>query len=267
MNQTAERAVTSADGTEIAVSESGSGPALVIVGGAFDHRGTPYVDRMVAALSDRYRVVTYDRRGRGASGDTTPWTVDREVEDLAAVVHATDGPANLLGICVGAAVVLHSVARGVPVDRAVLYEPPYRASVDPRTDDVVFADRLDEMVASGRRSAAVRAFLTRVLGFPFVAVSALPLKPSLWKALLADAGVLGRDVRVLGGLVIPERVLAAIGVPVLVTAGTAGQGWAQAAALAVVDAVPGATHAVVDGQGHVPDPTSLGPVLDGFLLP
>jgi pimeloyl-ACP methyl ester carboxylesterase len=266
MTTTAERSVRSADGTRIAVSSSGDGPALVLVGGAFDHRGTPYVDGLVAAFSDRYRIVTYDRRGRGQSEDTRPWSVEREVEDLAAVIADVDAPADLLGLCVGAGVVLHAVAAGVPVGRVVLYEPPYRASVDARADDVLFADRLDEMIASGRRAAAVRAYLTRVLGVPMLQVSAVPLKPKLWKALLADAGVLGRDVRVLGGLVVPERVLAAVGVPVLVAAGTTGAAWARSAADAVVETVPGSTAVVVDGQGHVPDPRILRGVVDGFLL-
>ncbi|PYY62331.1 MULTISPECIES: alpha/beta fold hydrolase [unclassified Curtobacterium] len=266
MTTSTGRSVTSADGTQIAVSSSGSGPVLVLVGGAFDHRGTPYVDAVVAAFSDRYRVVTYDRRGRGQSGDTRPWSVEREVDDLAAVVADADGPVDLLGICVGAAVVLHAVAAGVPVGRVVLYEPPYRASADARADDVLFADRLDEMIAGGRRAAAVRAYLTRVLGVPMLQVSAVPLKPKLWKALLADAGVLGRDVRVLGGLVVPERVLAAIGVPVLVAAGTAGAVWARGAARAVVESVPGSTSVVLEGQGHVPDPVVLKEAVDAFLL-
>ncbi|PZE69750.1 alpha/beta hydrolase [Curtobacterium sp. MCBD17_021] len=266
MTTTAERSVLSPDGTRIAVSSSGSGPALVLVGGAFDHRGTPYVDAIVATFSDRYRVVTYDRRGRGQSGDTRPWSVEREVEDLAAVVADVGAPVDLLGICVGAAVVLHAVAAGVPAGRVVLYEPPYRASVDAHADDVLFADRLDEMIAGGRRAAAVRAYLTRVLGVPMLQVSAVPLKPKLWKALLADAAVLGRDVRVLGGLVVPERVLAAIGVPVLVAAGTAGAVWARGAARAVVDTVPGSTSVVLEGQGHVPDPAVLRGAVDAFLL-
>jgi pimeloyl-ACP methyl ester carboxylesterase len=265
MTTTAERSVLSADGTRIAVSSSGDGPALVLVGGAFDHRGTPFVDGVVEAFSDRYRVVTYDRRGRGESGDTRPWSVAREIDDLAAVVADVGAPVDLLGICVGAAVVLHAVATGVPVGRAVLYEPPYRASVDAHTDDVLFADRLDEMIAGGRRAAAVRAYLTRVLGIPMLQVSAVPLKPKLWKALLADAGVLGRDVRVLSGLVVPERSLAAVGIPVLVAAGTGGPTWTRAAARAVVDTVPGSTSVVLEGQGHVPDPAVLRSTVDAFL--
>ncbi|ROS68864.1 pimeloyl-ACP methyl ester carboxylesterase [Curtobacterium sp. PhB172] len=266
MDQHVDRTVVSADGTVIAVSDAGTGPALVVVGGAFDHHGTPTVEHLTEALQDRYRVITYDRRGRGASSDTTPWTIEREVEDLAAVVASVDGPVAALGLCVGAGVVLRGLAAGVPFGAAVLWEPPYRATVDPHADDVVFADLLDEHVAAGRRAQAVRAFLAHVLGVPMGQISALRLKGALWRSLVVDAHVLSRDVRVLNGLAIPERVAAAVGVPVLVAAGSDGHEWMRQAARAVVEAVPGSHYVEVPGQGHVPDPAAIGAVLDGFLV-
>lgn len=276
-----DRMVRSADGTPIAVSEAGSGPTLLVVGGAWDHHGTPALDRQVAALADRYRVVTYDRRGRGASGDTAPWSIDREVEDMAAVVASLDGmaagartaapstlrvggPVDALGTCVGAGLLLRGLAAGVPLRRAVLWEPPYRATVDPHADDVLFPDVLDEHVAAGRRAQAVRAFLGQVLGVPLAHITAARLKPTLWRALLADAHVLARDVRVLGGLAVPERVAAAVGVPVLVAAGDAGPEWMRGAAAALAEALPGSRFLVVPGQGHVADPTVLGHLVDRF---
>lgn len=262
MDQHVDRTVVSADGTVLAVSDAGAGPALVVVGGAFDHHGTPFVTALTAALRDRYRVLTYDRRGRGSSGDTEPWSIEREVEDLAAVVADVEGPITAVGLCVGAGVVLHAIAGGVRLDAAVLWEPPYRATVDPHADDVVFADALDEHVASGRRAQAVRAFLAHVLGVPMGQITALRLKGSLWRSLVVDAHVLSRDVRVLNGLAIPERVAAAVGVPVLVAAGGDGLEWMRQAARAVVEAVPGSEYTEVPGQGHVPAPEALGELLD-----
>ncbi|MDM7892559.1 alpha/beta fold hydrolase [Curtobacterium caseinilyticum] len=259
-----DRTVVSTDGTPLAVAEAGSGSALVVVGGAWDHHGTPAVDKVVAALRDRYRVVTYDRRGRGASGDTAPWSIEREVEDLAAVVDSVDGPVDAVGSCVGAGVVLRGLAAGVPFGRAVLWEPPYRATVDPHGDDVLFADFLDGHVAAGRRAQAVRAFLAQVLGVPIPYITAARLKPGLWRALLADAHVLSRDVRVLNGLSVPERMAASVGVPVLVASGDKGPAWMHAAAAAVADAVPGSRHLVVPGQGHVPDARVLRQLVDRF---
>ncbi|PZF57328.1 alpha/beta hydrolase [Curtobacterium sp. MCSS17_008] len=259
-----DRTVLSADGTPLAVAEAGSGPALVVVGGAWDHHGTPAVDKVVAALRDRYRVVTYDRRGRGASGDTAPWSIEREVEDLAAVAASIDGPVDAVGSCVGAGVVLRGLAAGVPFGRAVLWEPPYRATVDPHGDDVLFADFLDGHVAAGRRAQAVRAFLAQVLGVPIPYITAARLKPGLWRALLADAHVLSRDVRVLNGLSVPERVAASVGVPVLVASGDGGPEWMRAAAVALAESVPGSQHLVVPGQGHVPDPRVLRQLVDRF---
>ncbi|RUQ03440.1 alpha/beta hydrolase [Curtobacterium sp. HSID17257] len=260
-----DRTVVSADGTVLAVAESGSGPALVLVGGAWDHHGSPATDRIVAALHDRYRVVTYDRRGRGASGDTAPWSVQREVEDLAAVTASVGGPVDAVGWCVGAGVVLRGLATGVPFGRAVLWEPPYRASVDPQGDDVLFADFLDGHVAAGRRAQAVRAFLSRVLGVPIPHITAARLKPGLWRSLLADAHVLARDVRVLNGLSVPERVAASVGVPVLVASGDRGAEWMRQASVALAEAVPGARHLVVPGQGHVPEPSVLRHLVDRFV--
>ena len=264
MDQHVDRTVVSADGTVLAVSDAGTGPALVVVGGAFDHHGTPFVTGLTAALQDRYRVITYDRRGRGASGDTDPWAIEREVEDLAAVVADVEGPVTAVGLCVGAGVVLHGLAGGVRLDAAVLWEPPYRATVDPHADDVVFADVLDEHVIGGRRAQAVRAFLAHVLGVPMGQITALRLKGALWRSLVVDAHVLSRDVRVLNGLAIPERVAAAVGVPVLVAAGGDGLEWMRQAARAVVEAVPGSEYAEVPGQGHVPAPVALGQLLDRF---
>jgi hypothetical protein len=182
------------------------------------------------------------------------------------VVRSVDGPVDVLALCVGTGVLVHAIAAGVPVRRAVLWEPPYRATVDPHADDVLFAHRLDELVGAGRRAAAVRAFLIHALGFPVGKVSALPLRPALWRALLADAAVLSRDVRMMNGLSIPERTLTAVGVPVLVVAGTTGPDWMKLAAQAVVEAIPGSEHTVIAAGGHAPDPAALAPAVERFLL-
>ncbi|WP_022903187.1 alpha/beta fold hydrolase [Curtobacterium sp. B8] len=263
--RTVDRTVVSADGTALAVTETGSGPALVVVGGAFDHRGTPYLERLVAALADSYRVVTYDRRGRGASGDTAPWAIEREVDDLRAVAGSVPGPVTAYGNCVGAGVVLHGLAAGVPISRAVLFEPPFRASVEHHVDDVVFADLLDEHVAAGRRSQTVRAFLAHVLGVPMGQVALLRLRPGVWSALLGDAHVLPRDVRVLNGLAIPERIAASVGVPVLVASGDRGPDFMREAARALAEAVPGAVHLELPGQWHRPEPTVVRRTIDRFV--
>jgi len=267
MDHHVDRTVLSADGTPIAVSESGVGPALVVVGGAFDHHGTPYQERLVASLAERHRVLTYDRRGRGASGDTLPWAVEREVDDLRAVVDSVDGPVSAYGYCIGAGIVLRGLAAGVPVDRAVLFEPPFRASVEQHVDDVLFADLLDEHVAAGRRAQAVRAFLSHVLGAAMGQITMLRLRSGVWARLLRDAHVLSRDVRVLNGLVIPERVAAAVGVPVLVVSGDDGPEFMGRAARAVGQAVPGADYVQLPGQWHRPEPEVIRTVIDRFTGP
>ncbi|WP_144760799.1 alpha/beta fold hydrolase [Curtobacterium sp. 9128] len=257
MQAPVDRTVVSTDGTAIAVTDVGSGPAVVVVGGAFGHRGTPFVEEVVQGLAAGRRVITYDRRGRGDSGDTAPWSIEREVDDLRAVVASADGPVTVASVCVGAGVVLHALASGLPADAAVLWEPPYRASVDPHADDVVFADTLDEHVAAGRRATAVRAFLGQVLGLPMGQVSAYRLRPALWRSFLADADVLARDVRMLNGLAIPERTLAAVGVPVVVGCGTESAAWLGLAARATAEAIPGSELVVVPGEDHSPRADTL----------
>lgn len=278
MTTPADRTVVSADGTSIAVREidsvSGTAsiadlakPALVIVGSVFDDVGSPMLTTLATRLSERFRVVLFDRRGRGGSGDTLPWSREREVEDVAAVLESLGGgPVHVLGLCTGAGLVLQALGAGVPFDRAVVYEPPYRAAAEPDQDDLTFAVQLDEMLEAGRRSAALRAFLVRVLGVPVTHVTALRLRPAAWRRMLRVAPTLPRDWRMMTGLGIPERVLSAIGVPVLVAAGTDSADWLKLAARAVVEAVPDSEHTVLIDQGHVADPEVLASEVERFLL-
>src|SRR5665213_4060066 len=113
----------SADGTSIAFDREGEGPALVLVVGAFCDRSTS--ETLARLLASQFTVVRYDRRGRGSSGDTAPYAVEREIEDLQAVVAAAGGPAFVFGHSSGAALALEAVVVGLPVTRLVAYEPPY----------------------------------------------------------------------------------------------------------------------------------------------
>src|SRR4051812_20466048 len=113
--------VTSADGTSIAYSTTGHGPAVVLVDGALCHRASGPSGPLAARLAERFTVLTYDRRGRGESGDTAPYAVDREVEDLAALIEAAGGSAMLYGISSGAVLALYAASRVADVDRIAVY--------------------------------------------------------------------------------------------------------------------------------------------------
>jgi pimeloyl-ACP methyl ester carboxylesterase len=245
MEETTMEKITSADGTTLAVDRTGSGPALVLVGGAFNDRST--VAGAAAALSGSYTAWTYDRRGRGDSGPLGPWpggeaAVDAEIADLAAVVAAAGGDAVLVGHSSGAQLVLEAVARGLAARRVVAYEPPYIVSgrTPPATD---LADRL----ATLPPPEATVLFLTEGVGVPAGVVEGMVGSPEFGfmqqvaHTLPYDAA-LGR-VAALPGL---ERVP----VPTLVLDGGASPEWMRAGAAAVADTVPGAAYRTVPGEDH-----------------
>lgn len=176
---TTERA-RSADGTEIAFELAGDGRPLVVVGGALNARGS--AGPLVEALSSSFTVIAYDRRGRGDSGDTAPYAVEREIEDLVAVIRAVGGPALLLGHSSGAALALEAARGRSDVDALVVYEPPF--VVDDTRPPVPdgYVRRLDELVGDGRRGDAVAYFLEAGVGLPRAAVDGMRVSP-MWPSL------------------------------------------------------------------------------------
>src|SRR5258706_12411707 len=148
--------VISADGTAIAFTRAGSGPALVLVDGAMCYRGMGPLTPLAERLTDHFTVYTYDRRGRGESGDTLPFAVEREIEDLEVLLAHAGGSAHAYGISSGAALVLRAAAAGVPWRRLALFEPPF---VGPKQD---YTRELAELLAAGRRGDAVARFMTLV---------------------------------------------------------------------------------------------------------
>jgi pimeloyl-ACP methyl ester carboxylesterase len=188
--------VTSADGTRVCIERTGRGPALILVGTAGQDR-TGLVAH-AAALSPQLTVYNYDRRGRGDSTDTAPYAVQREIEDLAAVRAAVDGPVAVFGGSSGAILALNAAAAGPDADRLVLREPPCvvddsRPPVPPE-----FADKLAAMIAAGRRSDAIEAYMVRGALLPADAIAALRETP-MWAATEALAHALAYDAAVMDG--------------------------------------------------------------------
>ena len=250
--------VTSADGTPIAYERSGSGPALVVATGAF-------CDRMSSAplaehLGDRYTVYRFDRRGRGDSGDTPPWSVRREVEDLAAVVAATGEAPLVYGHSSGASLALESAAAGVPMDKLAVYEPPY---VPGEGTTPEMADRLASLCASGEPEEAAALFL-RNTGMPAEQVQQMRAMPH-WTRMVALAPPLAYDVRLSDGGAVPVERLGAIGCPTLALAGQLSPPWAIDGAAAIAAAVPGGRSQIVAGQHHGIDQAIAAAVLAQFF--
>jgi pimeloyl-ACP methyl ester carboxylesterase len=248
--------VQSADGTTIAFDRSGAGPALVLVVGAFSDRSS--TKSLAAGLGSRFAVYEYDRRGRGDSGDTAPYSIEREIEDLAAVVEAAGGSAFVFGHSSGGALALEAAARGVPARRVAVYEAPYTAG--PTTE---FADQLDELAASGREGEVAERFLT-LMGTPPQMIEQMKAGP-YWARMRSFARTLPYEVRLCNGGSVPADRLAAITAPTLALAGGASPGWAREAAATIAAAVPGGQLRVLDGQGHGAADEVLIPVLEKFF--
>jgi pimeloyl-ACP methyl ester carboxylesterase len=255
--------VTSADGTDIAYESSGSGPALVLVDGAMCHRAGGPMRPLTEALRRDFTVFAYDRRGRGASSDTPPYAVEREIEDLAAVIAQAGGAACVYGISSGGALALAAAAAGAGIIKLALYEPPFLAEVEGDARIREYTERLTELLAAGRSSDAVALFLAAV-GVPAPVIAGM--RRSLgWADMAAIAPTLAYDDQVLAGGRVPHGLAPRVTVPVLVLAGSASPGGLQHAAKATAEALPTAEFRTLDGETHDVRPGALAPVLTGFF--
>jgi pimeloyl-ACP methyl ester carboxylesterase len=253
--------VVSPDGTTIAFDRSGDGPPVVIVGaGPTDRSANAPVAQL---LADRFTVVNYDRRARGQSGDTQPFSVDREHDDLAAVIDAAGGSAMLYGSSGGAALALEAAARGLPVTKLALWEPPYYLDDEPRRPPADYGDQLAAAVAAGRPDQAVALFFTAAVGTPPEFVEQLRLSP-YWPAMQQPAQALVYDAQLMGDFRVPADRLGKISLPTLVIDGGATPSISRAAA-EVARLVPGARRRTLPGQPHNVDPAAIAPVLVEFL--
>ena len=258
--------VTSTDGTTIAYDAQGTGPLVVVVGGAFNDRRT-WAELAGALAADGFTAVSYDRRGRGDSGDTGPYAVEREIEDLSAVVAATrgGGPVYAHGVSSGAALLFAAVAAGLPAARISVLEPPFRTpGAPPQPPDYIAT--LQRYVDAGDRDGLVEYFQTRVVGLPAEMVQSFKGMP-MWATLAAMAPTLVYDGLCLGGddHALPVDLLAAVRVPVLAvtSSGTAGS-WLGQAAEPVAAALPAGEWVRLEGGFHQVPTDVLAPVLAAF---
>jgi pimeloyl-ACP methyl ester carboxylesterase len=251
----------SADGTSIAFDREGDGPALVLVVGAFCDRSTSAA--LATLLAPHFTVLRYDRRGRGSSGDTPPYAVGREIEDLSAVVAAAGGPAFVYGHSSGAALALEAVVDGLPATRLVAYEPPYIVEGTRARPDRL-AERVSQLLAADERSKAAELFLLEGPQSPPEVVTMMKGAP-VWARFEALAHTLPYDLALLGDQRIPVERLTTVDVPTLVVSGAASPQWARQAAESVARAVPHSQHRVLEGQTHNVADEVLAPVLISFF--
>lgn len=248
--------LTSTDGTTIAYDHAGSGPAIVFVAGAFNDRTTlaPLAD----ALAGDFTVVTYDRRARGDSGDTKPWSVDREAEDLDALIAEVGGGAHVFGFSSGGILALHAAARGSAIARVVCYEPPYPFGEGNAPD---LPARLAALVDAGRRGDAVELFQTEAIGLPPEVVAQIRRSP-MFPALEAIAQSVVYDSTITTGATPPATLITRT----LVVSGARTFPRLTRSAARTAAALPKARHVEVPGGAHhTIEPEVTAPVVAEFL--
>ena len=260
---------TSADGTPIAFTRAGHGPPLILIDGALCHRGAGPNRGLAKRLAQDFTVLTYDRRGRAESGDTAPYAVEREVEDIAAVVETVGAPVHLYGISSGGMLALEAAARlASDVAKLVLYEIPFVVDESRPPVGAEVAARLDALVAAGRRGGAVKLFMREVVRLPSPLVGAMPAFPG-WRANKAVAHTLAYDLAVMAdtqrGEPLPARRWAFVDVPALVLCGGRSPAWVRNGAVQLANVLPNARHATLAGQTHQVRPDALAPAVTEFL--
>jgi pimeloyl-ACP methyl ester carboxylesterase len=253
--------VTSADGTDIAIDRTGSGPPVILVcGGSVDRMSNA---GLAEQLAPHFTVLNYDRRGRGDSGDTPPYAVQREIEDIDAVVGAAGGSAFLYGTSSGAALAMEAAISLDGITRLALWEPPFLPEGVPKPPADT-AQTFTDLVEAGRRGDAVEFFMAKVVGLPPEFVQGARQAP-FWAQTEALAHTLAYDATVMGDYSIPTDRASSVKVPTIVIAGGADFPWMPETAQTLAAAMPDGQYRRLEGQGHDVDPTVLAPVLIGFF--
>jgi pimeloyl-ACP methyl ester carboxylesterase len=253
--------VTSRDGTTIAFDRIGEGPPVILVcGGSVDRMSNA---PLAALLAERFTAINYDRRGRGDSGDTGPYAIEREIEDIEALVEEEGGSAFLYGSSSGAVLAMDAAASGLPITKLALWEPPFilDPNARPPADQV---ETYERMIAEGRRGDAVEYFMTQVVHMPAEFVADARTQP-WWPAQEAIAHTLAYDARIMGDYSVPTERASSVKSPTVVLAGGADFPWMRETARALADAIPDGQTRFLDGQGHNVDPTVLAPALIEFF--
>jgi pimeloyl-ACP methyl ester carboxylesterase len=260
--------VTSADGTSIAYDVWGDGQPLIFVDGATAHRAVnPKPAELAGLPGNEFRVYAYDRRGRGESGDTAPFDVRREIEDLGALIEAAGGSAMVCGFSSGSVLALDAAAAGLPITTLAMFEPPFVVDDGRPPLPADYVKRLDASVADGKRGDAVELFLTAAAGVPAEYVPGMKQSP-MWPGLEAVAHTISYDGRVMQdvmrGKPLPTDRWSAVRTPVLVLYGRGTAPWLVSAAKALGELLPTATVQEVDGEQHDVAADVLASVLRDF---
>jgi pimeloyl-ACP methyl ester carboxylesterase len=259
MTPTADH-VISRDGTSIVYERMGRGPAVILVTGALDDGSE--IALLARELAGHFTVYNQIRRGRGASGDTLPYALEREIEDLEALVAKAGGKAHLYGVSSGGALVLEAALSGIAAQKLAVYEVPYDTAEGTADQQRAYVERLEALLAEGRRDAALELFM-RLAGSPDEQILEARQSP-MWSGLLALAHTLAYDAACLRDRRPHPDRLARIQQPTLIATGGGLDAFERAADL-MAESIPHGERRRLEGQSHVVDPEVLAPLLERFF--
>jgi pimeloyl-ACP methyl ester carboxylesterase len=265
------KTVTSKDGTTIAYDQVGAGPALILVGGATQHRAIdPRTSQLADLLAEHFTVVHYDRRGRGDSTDNAPYAPKREIEDIEALIDAVGGSAMVFGMSSGAVLALDAAHQlSGKITKLALYEPPLVVEDSRPAVPADYVQQLNDHLAAGRRDAAIELFMTVIAGVPAEYLGPMKSDP-FWSTVDAIAPTLAYDGAIMDGLMLgrplPADRWTAVTAPTLVIDGGASQPYMRHGADALAQTLAGTRRRTLAGQDHGVAPEVLAPVLREFYV-
>jgi pimeloyl-ACP methyl ester carboxylesterase len=269
MPQIIAKKAISKDGTKIGYDKVGAGPLLIIVTGASQFRAiNPKIGELAKLLSDRFTVVTYDRRGRGESGDTQPYSVEREIEDIGALIAENGGRASLLGFSSGAVLAIEAAVAGLPVDKVVAYEPPFvveGSGANPNRSHLV--PKLEAALSRGDRREVARIFYVESVGLPPEEFEKMMNSPQ-GKALEGIAPTLIYDSRIVDRAYPNQKWparFAANKTPILLLDGDKTVPFLPYGVDALNEVLANSSRRTLPGQEHSPAPEAIAPVVREFL--
>ncbi|WP_433578488.1 alpha/beta fold hydrolase [Nocardia brasiliensis] len=268
--------ITTPGGVDLAFDRivGGTAGTVILIGGAFSYRKFPKLVELAEILARQYglTVVNYDRRGRGDSTDSPGvYSVENEIDDLAALIEAVGGRAAVFGWSSGAGLALLAAASGRVrgITKVVAYEPPFVTDKENFVPPADLAARLHEMIAADRRAEVVRYYMTKGMGMPWLLAAVMRFTP-FWKSLLATAPATAHDWAIMGpymrGAALRPAEWAGVEVPTLVISGTKSGPLLRSAARAITAVLPNARHEEVAKLSHNPKIALLAPVSGAFLV-
>ena len=261
------KTVTSKDGTTIAFDEWGEGPTVILVDGALQYRAFDQgMVPLAELLAQHFRVIHYDRRGRGDSTDTQPYALEREIEDIEALIDEAGGSSSLYGISSGAALAMEAaIELGDKVSKLAMYEAPYNDDESAQQAWKEYVKQLKELLDADRKGDAVGLFMMLVGASPedVEGIRQTPMWP-LWESIghtLAydHIAALGEDAA------IPTGRAARVSMPALVMDGSESFPFMHATAVTLARAMPKGQHRTVEGQTHEVSAEALAPLLIEFF--